>query len=153
MTQRASSRRRGEITPATPLRDVMHRDPMIVEHDTRAVDAARTMQNRDIGDVLVRTAGGGYGILTDRDLVVRLVANERDPAATTAGQLCSSPAIALDAGDTVGRAVLVMRQRAVRRLPVMDNGSPVGIVTLGDLAMEREPDSLLGDISAAPPNL
>jgi signal-transduction protein with cAMP-binding, CBS, and nucleotidyltransferase domain len=153
MTQRTTSRSRGDITPATPLRDMMHRDPVIVEHDTRVVDAARTMQNRDIGDVLVRTAAGGYGILTDRDLVVRLVANERDPAATTAGELCSSPTLTLDAGDTVGQAVVLMRQRAVRRLPVMDNGTPVGIVTLGDLAMEREPDSLLGDISAAPPNL
>ena len=153
MTQRATSRRPGEITPATPVRDVMHDKPVIVDHDTRAVDAARTMQNRDIGDVLVRIPSGGFGILTDRDLVVRLVANERDPAATTAGELCTSPAVTLDAGDTVGRAVVLMRQRSARRLPVMDNGTPVGIVTLGDLAMEREPDSLLGDISAAPPNL
>ena len=153
MTQRATSRRRGDVTPATPVRDVMHDNPVILDHDTRAVDAARTMQTRDIGDVLVRTAGGGFGVLTDRDLVVRLVANERDPYATTAGELCSTPAITVTPDDTVGSAVVVMRQRSVRRLPVVENGTPVGIVTLGDLAMERDPGSLLGDISAASPNL
>ncbi len=153
MTQRATNRNPGEVTTGTPIRDVMHHNPVVVEHDTRAVDAARTMQNRDIGDVLVRTESGHYGILTDRDLVVRLVANERDPYATTAGELCTTPLVTLTPEDTVGRAVVLMRQRAVRRLAVMDDGTPVGIVTLGDLAMERDPDSVLADVSAASPNL
>lgn len=153
MTQRATRRRPGDVTTATPVRDVMHRNPVIIDHDTRAVDAARTMQTRDIGDVLVRTAGGGFGVLTDRDLVVRLVANDRDPCATTAGELCSTPAVTVSPDDTVGQAVLVMRQRAIRRLPVLENGTAVGILTLGDVAMERAPDSLLSDISAASPNL
>ena len=153
MTQRATNRNQGEVTAATPISNVMHRRPVVVEHDTRAVDAARTMQNRDIGDVLVHTANGNYGILTDRDLVVRLMANERDPYATTAGDLCTSPLVTLAPDDTVGRAAALMRERAVRRLVVIDDGAPVGIVTLGDLAMERDPDSVLADLSAASPNL
>ncbi len=153
MTQRATNRKPGDVTPDTPVRHVMHRDPVVVEAGTRAVDVARTMQNRDIGNVLVRTSAGGVGILTDRDLVVRLVANERDPYATTAGELCSTPLATLAPDDTLRRAADLMRQESVRRLPVVDNGAVVGIVTLGDLAMEREPGSLLGDVSAASPHL
>ena len=54
--------------------------------------------------------------------------------------------------DPVDRAVQLMRERAIRRLPVVDRGKPVGIVSIGDLALDRDPDSALADISAAPPN-
>lgn len=153
MTQRATPRPAGKTTPHTPVRDVMRRDPVVVDDDTRAVDAARTMQARDIGDVLVRAEGGALGILTDRDLVIRLVANERDLFATTAGEIASHSVATLTPDDTVARAVELMRERAVRRLPVVEDGVPVGIVSLGDLAVERASGSVLADISAASPNL
>src|SRR5207248_2638422 len=120
MTQRTVPRAPGEVAPDSPVRYVMHGNPVIVEHDTRVVDVARTMQSRDIGDVLVHTSAGVYGIVTDRDLVVRLIANDGDPFATTAGRLCSAPLAALAPDDTVARAVELMRKRAVRRLPVME---------------------------------
>ena len=151
MTQRA--RHSQPVAPETPVRDVMHRDISVVDAATRLVDAARTMQTRDIGDVLVRSDNGSLGILTDRDIVVRVVANDRDIFATTAGDVCSAPLATLSPDDTVARAVEVMRERAVRRLPVVEDGVPTGIISLGDLAGEREPGSLLADISAASPNL
>jgi CBS domain-containing protein len=58
----------------------------------------------------------------------------------------------LSPGDAIGDAVAVMRRKAIRRLPVVDGGRPVGIVSLGDLAVEDDPESVLGGISAAPPN-
>jgi CBS domain-containing protein len=66
--------------------------------------------------------------------------------------VCSAELATLAPEDTVDEAVRLMRQKAVRRLPVVEAGRPVGIVSLGDLAVEREPESALGDISAAPPN-
>lgn len=131
----------------------MHRDVCVVDADSRLVDAARTMQTRDLGDVLVRSENGSLGILTDRDIVVRVVANDRDIFATTAGDACSEPLVTLSPDDTIARAVELMRERAVRRLPVVEDGVPAGIVSLGDLAVEREPGSVLADVSAAPPNL
>jgi CBS domain-containing protein len=151
MTQRATSHR--PVDPATPVRDVMHRDPCVLDATARVVDAARAMQTRDIGDVLVRSENGTLGILTDRDIVVRVVAGDRDTTATTAGEVCTRTVATLAPHDTVARAVELMRERAVRRLPVVEDGMPAGIVTLGDLAIERQPDSVLGDISAASPNL
>ena len=151
MTQRATQRQ--PIPPDTPVRDVMHRDIAVVDAAARLVDAARTMQTRDIGNVIVRSENGSLGILTDRDIVVRVVANDRDIFATTAGDACTSPVVTLSPDDTVSRAVALMRERAVRRLPVVEDGLPTGIVSLGDLALEREPGSLLADVSGASPNL
>jgi CBS domain-containing protein len=92
------------------------------------------------------------GILTDRDIVVRGLAEGRDPARTTVGEICSRELTVLSPTDSVGDAVKVMRDKAIRRLPVVEGGRPVGIVSLGDLAVERDPESALGGISAAPPN-
>jgi CBS domain-containing protein len=116
-------------------------------------EAAETMRANDIGDVVVVDDNGAIsGILTDRDIVVRVVAEGRDPRATRIGDIASRELTAVSPDDPVDRAVLLMRERAIRRLPVVDKGKPVGIVSIGDLALDRDPDSALADISAAPPN-
>jgi CBS domain-containing protein len=68
------------------------------------------------------------------------------------GQVCSSNTVALSPEDSITDAVEQMRHSAIRRLPVIDDGRVVGIVTLGDLAIERDEESALADISAAEPN-
>jgi CBS domain-containing protein len=68
------------------------------------------------------------------------------------GDICSREPTALAPTDTVEEAVRLMRDKAIRRLPVVEDRTPVGIVSLGDLAVEQDPDSVLGNISAAPPN-
>jgi len=102
--------------------------------------------------VVVVDNGKVCGIVTDRDIVVRAVAQGHDPATTKLRDIGSHDLTTLAPTDTVEHAVQIMREKAIRRLPVVENGKPVGIVSLGDLALERDPDSALGNISAAPAN-
>ena len=85
------------------------------------------------------------------DIVVRAIAEGRDPSTTALGDVCTRDVQGLSPESTVQDAIAMMRDQAVRRLPVCDEGQVLGIVSLGDLAVEREPQSVLGDISAAPP--
>jgi CBS domain-containing protein len=101
---------------------------------------------------VVEEEGRAAGILTDRDIVVRAIAEGRDPGSTTVGEVCSSDLTTLTPDQSIDDAVRLMREHDVRRLPVVQDGRPVGIVSLGDLAVELDPDSALADISAAPPN-
>jgi CBS domain-containing protein len=134
------------------LREIMTQKPVTVQASDTVVAAARSMRDGNIGDVVVIENDQIQGILTDRDIVVRALAEGRDPARTTVGEICSREVTILSPDDAIGAAEKTMRDRAIRRLPVVDGGRPVGIVSLGDLAVERNPDSTLGGISAAPPN-
>jgi CBS domain-containing protein len=141
----------GELAAAT-VADVMTEAPASLDAAEPVSRAARAMRERDIGDVLVTQDGRLVGILTDRDIVVRVVAAGQDPGATEIGAACSRELTLLAPGDSVETAIARMRERAVRRLPVVDGDAPVGVVALGDLAVERTPRSALGGISAAPPS-
>jgi CBS domain-containing protein len=133
--------------------DIMTRNPRLVDASQPLVSAATVMRDEGIGAVVVRDRDQVWGILTDRDIVVRALAEHRDPAQTRIGEICSKDLTTLRTTDAVQHAVELMRERTVRRLPVLDDsGDVVGIVSLGDLALERDPDSVLGEISAAPPN-
>jgi CBS domain-containing protein len=134
------------------LRDIMTQKPVTVQATDTVVAAARSMRDGNIGDVVVVDKDQIQGILTDRDIVVRALAEGRDPARTTVGEICSRELTTLSPNDAIGDAEKTMRARAIRRLPVVEGGRPVGIVSLGDLAVEKNPDSTLGGISAAPPN-
>jgi CBS domain-containing protein len=134
------------------LREIMTQKPVTVQATDTVVAAARSMRDGNIGDVVVVDNDQIQGILTDRDIVVRALAEGRDPARTTVGEICSRELTTLSPNDAIGDAEKTMRARAIRRLPVVEGGRPVGIVSLGDLAVERNPDSTLGGISAAPPN-
>jgi CBS domain-containing protein len=116
-------------------------------------EAARRMREADIGDVIVLEDDRLYGIVTDRDIVVRTIAEGRDPATAKLGDICSRDMTTLNPTDTVEDAVRLMREKAIRRLPVVEKGKPVGIVSLGDLAVTQDPNSALGNISAASPNV
>jgi CBS domain-containing protein len=116
------------------------------------MDAARVMRDSDIGDVIVIEGGSVCGIVTDRDIVVRGIASGKDPATTRLGEICSKDVTTMSSDTPVEEAVRLMRDRAIRRLPVVDGDRPVGVVSLGDLAVERDPSSALADISEAPPN-
>jgi CBS domain-containing protein len=134
------------------LRDIMTQKPVTVQATDTVTAAARSMRDGNIGDVVVLDEDRIQGILTDRDIVVRALAEGRDPARTTAGEICSRELTTLSPADGIEEAVKIMRAKAIRRLPVVEAGRPVGIVSLGDLAVERDPESVLGGISAAPPN-
>jgi CBS domain-containing protein len=135
------------------IEQVMTKDPLTVAETAPVSEAARVMRDANIGDVLVtRSDGTVCGIVTDRDLAVNVVAEGKDPNSVTVEDVCNHRIESVTSGDPVDRAVSLMRDHAIRRLPVIDDGNLVGIVSLGDLAMERDPKSALADISEAPPN-
>ncbi|MFV0132406.1 CBS domain-containing protein [Streptomyces sp. HMX87] len=136
------------------IRDVMSPATAAVEPMTTVARAARLMRERDVGDVLVAYDSDLFGVLTDRDIVLRAVADGRDPDDTPVGSVCTPPpVVTLGPDDTTDRAVELMRRHAVHRIPVVERGGcPVGIVSLGDLAAAGEPGSAPADISTAAPD-
>jgi CBS domain-containing protein len=142
-----SVQRRGEL-----IRDVMTPEPITVTPTMTIEQAARRMRDAGIGNVVVQNGSQITGILTDRDIVVRAVAEGWHPGETPVGEVASLDLTTVSPDDTIDDAVVLMRERSIRRLPVVEHGRPVGIVSLGDLAVERNPESALGEISAAPPN-
>jgi CBS domain-containing protein len=137
---------------AQSIRDVMTAHPITLPATSSVVDAARAMRDSDIGDVIVVENGQICGMVTDRDITVRGVAEGRNISSLTLGDICSRQLTTLSPTDSVDDAVLLMREKALRRLPVVEGGKPVGIVSLGDLAVTKDPHSALGNISAAPAN-
>ena len=135
------------------ISQVMTPDPWTVQEQAPIREAARIMRDADIGDVIVvRSDGSVCGIITDRDLVVRAVAEGADPNTAPVADVCLHSVVSISSGDPVDQALPLMREHNIRRLPVIDDSRLVGIVTLGDLAIERDPNSALADISKAPPN-
>jgi CBS domain-containing protein len=133
--------------------DVMTPNPKALAQSATIMEAACAMRDNDIGDVVVLDNGRLCGILTDRDIVVRALAAGCDPNRTSVGEICSRALVTLAPDDSTGQAVRVMREHAIRRLPIEDGGRVVGIVTLGDVAVDADRRSALADISAAPPNI
>lgn len=133
------------------LRDVMTPNPTVCPPETSAVQAAELMRDQNIGDVLVQE-NGSIGIVTDRDIVTRAVAAGRNPSEVTVGEICTKSVETVPLDTPIDDVIRLMSDKAVRRVPVVDGDTAVGIVALGDLAVDRDRTSLLGDISAAPPN-
>jgi len=137
---------------AKSIRDVMTANPVCLPASTPILEAARHMRDNDIGDVVVEKSGKVCGIVTDRDIVVRAIAEGKNVQTTDLESICSKEIISLRPDQTEEDAVRLMRQKAIRRLPVVENGKIVGIVSLGDLAVDKDPGSVLGQISAAAGN-
>lgn len=144
-------RRKGQAM-AQHVREIMTDTPVTVEARTSVTAVARLMRDQNIGAVLVTEGDRLRGLVSDRDLVVRVLAEGGDPEQTTAVRVCSEDLVTVRPDEDLDRAVQLMRDHAVRRIPVVDEGHPVGIVSLGDMAMERDPESALGDISVAKSN-
>jgi CBS domain-containing protein len=128
----------------------MTRNPATVEADSPVSEAARLMKSNDAGAIIVLDNGRVSGIITDRDVAIRVVAEGKD-STTPVREACSAGDMTVVGPDTsVDQAVQLMRTNAIRRLPVVENDRPVGILSIGDLAMEKDEQSALADISAAP---
>ena len=137
---------------AQQIRELMTSNPVSMLGTESVYEAARAMRDQDIGDVIVIEHNQVCGIITDRDIAVRIVAEAKDPATTALADIYSHSLLTVTPTDSVEEAVRLMRTHTIRRLPVVEEGKAVGIVSLGDLAVERDPDSVLGEISAAPPD-
>jgi CBS domain-containing protein len=138
---------------ADRIADIMTKQVHSVAEQTSLRQVAKLMRDKKIGDVLVTDKTGKLrGIVTDRDVVVRAVADSKDPDSTMVGDICTDQITTLREDATVDEAVNLMRQNAIRRIPVVRDDKPVGIVSIGDLAKQKDPNSALADISMAPPN-
>ena len=134
------------------MRDIMSPAPVCMAPGESVSAAAQAMRQHGIGTVLVLADGRLSGLVTDRDITVRVLAEDRDPRTTTIGDICSAELAVLGPDDDVAQAARLVRERAVRRIPVLADGRPVGIVSIGDLALEEDPTSALSGVSSAPPN-
>ncbi|GAA1825928.1 CBS domain-containing protein [Luedemannella flava] len=133
--------------------DLMTVDPVSKPADTPLIEIARAMRDQKIGDVLITDDGRIAGVVTDRDIAVRAVAEGLDPATTPVAQVASSGMIGIPRSAPATKAAALMREEAVRRLLVTDeSGNACGVVSIGDLAAALDPNSALGTISGAPPN-
>jgi CBS domain-containing protein len=138
---------------ASKISEVMTREPIKLQSSTPIIEAARHMRSANVGAIVVEDGGKTCGIVTDRDIAVRAVAQGRDPASTPLSEICSKDLTTLSPDDDVERAVEVMREKAIRRVLVVDSQqNALGIVSLGDLAIQRDKRSVLGHISSASPN-
>jgi CBS domain-containing protein len=139
---------------ADHIRDVMTQNPQTLPASATVREAAETMRANDIGDVIaIDDRGGILGIVTDRDIAVRVVAEGRDPRPTRIEDIPSRELTVVSPDDPVERAVELIRERAVRRLPVVKRGKTVGIVSIGDLAIERDSGSALADVGRSAQHL
>ncbi|MFJ8581442.1 CBS domain-containing protein [Micromonospora sp. NPDC093277] len=134
--------------------DVMTRQVVYLPAETALEEAARVMKESDIGDVVVTDGATLAGMLTDRDIVVRAVAERADPVTTTIGSIITREVVMIEQQATASEAAVLMRERNIRRVLVCDSARKlVGIVSLGDLARQLDPASALSDISEAAPNM
>jgi CBS domain-containing protein len=134
------------------VRDVMTTGVVAVPPDASLVEVARLMRTQNVGDVLVATHGQVVGVLTDRDITLRAVAAGADPLTVSARAVCTPNPVVIGPDDALSAAVELMRAHAIRRLPVVEDGHPVGVISLGDLAVSRRPESALAHISRAEPD-
>jgi CBS domain-containing protein len=137
---------------ARTVREVMTHDLHTIAADSPILEAARQMRDGDVGNVLIMDGDNVAGIITDRDIVVRGLAEGRDASSTRALDVASTGVVGIEGDQPIEDAAELMRSHDIRRLLVTEGGRSVGIVSIGDLAVERDTDSALADISAGSPN-
>jgi CBS domain-containing protein len=121
------------------VREIMTADPEQVDIDTNLREALTAMRDLDVGSLPVVAQGKLVGIITDRDITVRVIAEDRNPDGVQVGEaLTTNPVTARPQMD-VAEASRLMAQHQIRRLPVVDGGRLVGILALGDVAVDASP--------------
>jgi CBS domain-containing protein len=117
------------------VRDLMTPDPRTVERSTTIVEAAHAMREEDVGPIPIVDGDRLVGILTDRDIVVRVVAEGRDPQSTPVEEIASRELVTVDPDQGIDEAMRLMAEHQVRRLPVCEeDGRLVGILAQADVA-------------------
>ena len=118
----------------TSIKEVMTRDVRACEPNATVAQAAKVMAQEDVGPVPIVEDGRLAGLVTDRDIVVRVVAEGRDPNATTVGEIASTELVTVSPDDDLDEALKLLAERQVRRLPVVEGDRLVGIVAQADIA-------------------
>lgn len=122
------------------LKDIMTNEVVYVSPDTPIEQVAQLMQKHNVGIIPVCDASGVKGVVTDRDIVVRNIAHGTDPKTLKASDVMTSQVTTVNPSMTVAEASRIMAQQQIRRLPVVENNRLVGMVALGDLAVNPQTD-------------
>jgi CBS domain-containing protein len=124
----------------TTARDIMTPEPRCIGENDTLTAAARLMVDLDVGALPICGEDGRLkGMLTDRDIVVKCVARDGDPASATAGSLAEGAPVTIGADDDIRDALTLMEEHQVRRLPVIDGHDLVGIISQADIALSMSP--------------
>src|SRR5438552_10878514 len=128
------------------IREVMTSNPSTIEPDGNVVEAARIMKQEDAGVVPVTENGRLTGMVTDRDIAIRVVAEGKDPQSTKVSEVASTDLVTIDPQQDLDEALRLMAQHKVRRLPVVEEGGVlVGVVAQADIARSAD-DSKTGGL-------
>jgi CBS domain-containing protein len=133
---------------AKSVRDAMTQNPRSLSPSDTVADAARALKEEDVGSVPIVEGERLVGILTDRDIVTRVVAEGRDPSSTSVRDVASSELVTAEATSALDEALRLMAQHQVRRLPVVEQGRLVGILAQADVA-EQTGDEETGRVVEA----
>ena len=136
------------------IKDIMSKDVIVVEPTVMLSDVAKKMKDHDCGSILVASDDRLLGVITDRDMALRSIAESLDPSKTTAEKVMTKEVLYCRDSDDIASVAENMTRNKVRRLPVLDtNKRLVGIVSLGDIAAngndEKISGSALGSICKA----
>jgi CBS domain-containing protein len=128
------------------IREVMTANPSTIEADGFVIEAAKIMKTEDAGVVPVTENGRLIGMVTDRDIAIRVVAEGKDPQSTSVREVASTDLVTIDPQQDLGEALRLMAQHQVRRLPVIEEGGRlVGVVAQADVAREGD-DTKTGQV-------
>lgn len=130
---------------AQTVRDIMTSNPTTVGPDASVVEAGRLMASEDVGSLPIVDGDRLVGVVTDRDIAVRVVAEGRDPNTTTVGEIASRDPVTVEPDEDLDEALSEMARNQVRRLPVVEGDRLVGIVAQADVAEEAS-DSKTGRV-------
>ena len=137
------------------VRHVMTEAPKTLSPERTVADAAGLMEQYDVGVIPIADQGGALlGLVTDRDLVLRVLAKQRDPGEVTLGEIATASPVTIGPDGNVSEARDLMAQHRIRRLPVVKDGTLVGILALGDIAVadasKRAVGEVLDEVSESP---
>ena len=118
------------------VRDIMSTDVSWVDPSAKLKDIARVMKDKDVGSVPVVQNNMVKGIITDRDIVIRVISEGKDTNQVTADQVMSADPVVIEESESIDKAADIMFEYQIKRLPVVKNDKLVGIISLGDLAVE-----------------
>jgi CBS domain-containing protein len=130
-------------------RDIMSRDADCVQESQSILDAAKELADRDVGAMPICGDDERLkGMLTDRDIVVKVLAKGKDPSSTKVGEIAEGKPVTIGADDSIEEALRTMSEHKVRRLPVIDGHDLVGIISQADIARNLD-DEKTGDLVEA----
>ena len=113
--------------------DCMSKGVITLDEKKTVLEAAKLLCEKNIGSIIITSGGDAVGIITERDIIQKVVSKQKHPKDEKVSQIMSKPLKAIEASQTIEDAALAMRQHNIKRLPVLDEGNLVGIISEGDL--------------------